>query len=130
GGESGGVGGGTEEGVKGERGAVARRSARHLRTGGGRAFLRNGVPFAASVASALPTAVGGAAVLADEAGFATGHGRNRCESPGPDVRPHTTTRRDRCDDSAARDWSAPRSRWCPCRRQDHRCSHPRRSGWR
>src|SRR5258706_494590 len=47
--------------------------ARHTALWGTGALLGNRIPLAAGVALALPAAVGGAAVLADEARFATGH---------------------------------------------------------
>src|SRR5262249_30709981 len=56
-----------------EQAALARRTPGHLRPRGRGAFLGDGVPFATGVALALPAAINGAAVLADEAGVATGH---------------------------------------------------------
>src|SRR5207302_8203664 len=41
------------------------------------AFLSNAVPFAAAVALALPAAINGTAVLADEGGNLFGHGPRR-----------------------------------------------------
>ncbi len=56
-----------------EQAALARCAAGHLRTRGGRVLLGDGVPFTAGIALALPAAIGRAAVLADEAQFASGH---------------------------------------------------------
>ena len=56
-----------------EPAALARCASRHLWARGGGAFLGDGVPFTAGVALALPAAIDGAAVLANEAGIATGH---------------------------------------------------------
>ncbi len=99
--------------------ARGRASAGALR----RRSLGDGVPFAAGVALALPAAIGGAAVLADEALVATGHGEGR--TVRVDSRPQgwiiSPCKR---GDSAGRDWSAPRSRWCPARRRDRRPSMP------
>jgi hypothetical protein len=51
------------------------RRAPGLRGSRGRGcFLGDGVPFAAGVALALPTAINGSAVLTDEGELATGHG--------------------------------------------------------
>src|SRR5439155_9899180 len=56
-----------------EHAAFAWRPAGQGGARGGCAFLGDGVPLAARIALALPATVGGAAVLADEAQFATGH---------------------------------------------------------
>ena len=47
--------------------AAFARGARAAGNGRGRAFLDQRIPFAATLAAALPAAIGGAAVLADEA---------------------------------------------------------------
>src|SRR5262245_15666942 len=60
------------KGFEREKPALARRASWRLRRGG--TFFGDGIPFAASVALALPAAVSRAAILADEARFATGHG--------------------------------------------------------
>src|SRR5262249_43956837 len=85
-----------------EQTALARRASGHLGALG--SFLHDGVPFAARFALALPTGVGGAAVLADKAGIAAGHGRSPVNSSAVQKKPHRVTRLYKCGGSAVPDW--------------------------
>src|SRR3954453_19972539 len=59
--------------LKRKQPALAWGASRHCRARGRCQFLGDGVPIAAGVALALPATIGGAAVLAHVARFASGH---------------------------------------------------------
>src|SRR5262249_6033948 len=65
-----------------EQAALARRAATRTGWPCGGILLRNRVPLAAGIATALPAAIGSAAVLADETRDGTGHVRPKRSRAG------------------------------------------------
>ncbi len=117
-----------------ERPALARRRGRAPPGGASlrRAFLDQRVPLAAGVAFALPAAVGGAAVLADEGEVRDGPWRNAARGERIATCAYGSSRDRRSVDtvSAGRGWSASRSRSCRPGLRPRRRRARRRSGSR